>query len=65
MSGVDVDALVRFRVDPSVEHTAAREDERVRPVFVDHGEFQVFGEGRAGHGLPHRREDYICGSGAL
>jgi hypothetical protein len=37
----------------------------VRPVFVDHGEFQVFIEGRAGHGLPHRRENYIRRSVAL
>jgi hypothetical protein len=61
MSRVDVDVLVRFRVDPSAEHPAAGKDERVRAVFVDHGQFQVFVEGRAGHGLPHKKVKYPRG----
>jgi hypothetical protein len=36
---MDVDALVRLRLDPSVEHPAAGEDEHVRAVLVDHGQF--------------------------
>ena len=65
MRGAHIDALVRFRVDPSAERAAAGKNECVRAVLVDHGEFQVFVEGGAGHGLPHRPENYTRGSVAL
>jgi hypothetical protein len=39
MSGSHADAPVRFGVNPSIEHPAAREDEHVWAALVDDSEF--------------------------
>ena len=53
MCGAYVHPPVGLGIDPSAEHPAARKDERVGAVIVDHGQFQVFVEGRVGYLLPH------------
>ena len=53
MGGPHVDPLPGFRVDPAGEDAPAREHERVRPVPVDDGKFEIAIEGRVGNRLPH------------
>ena len=53
MRGSYVNPLPRFRVDPSGQNPPARENERMRAVPVDDGQFEIAIERRAGNGLPH------------
>lgn len=53
MGGVNVKPLPGFHLHPPLQNTPAGEDERVRAIIVDNGEFQVAVEGSARDRLPH------------
>jgi hypothetical protein len=53
MGGPDVEAGAGLCIQPAAERAAAREDEAVLAVFVDHGQFKFAVKRRAGDGLPH------------
>lgn len=53
MGGVHVHPLLRFGVNPSAQHAPAGKCERVRPVSLYHGKFQVAIERRRHNRLPH------------
>jgi hypothetical protein len=53
MCRVDIDRGQGFRVDPTVENSAAGIHERVGNIPLDHVEFEVGSKWRGGDGLPH------------
>ena len=53
MSGTDGDTLAGFRLDPAPQRPPARENQTVRTLAVDHGEFDFFVKRRCSDGLPH------------
>ena len=52
MRGIDVDALSRFRFDPSVKHSTARKDEWLHAVIVDDCEHEFSIKWRSGNRSP-------------
>jgi hypothetical protein len=55
---VNRDPYLVVRFNPPVENASAREDEGMRAVVVDDGQFQITVEGRGHDGLPHRPSFY-------
>jgi hypothetical protein len=53
MRRIDVNTLFRLRLDPATVDTPAGENQRVRAILVDHGEFQIEFKWGVGDGLPH------------
>jgi len=53
MGGADDDTFAGFRLDPAPQRPPARENQRVRTVAVDHGEFDFGVKRRGVNGQPH------------
>jgi hypothetical protein len=53
MGRVDVEPRARLRLHPAAIDPPARKNQGVGAVAIDHGEFEIAVERRAGDGLPH------------
>jgi hypothetical protein len=52
---MDLDLPFGLGIKPPAQYTAAWKHQRMGPVTVDHGEFKITVEGRAGRGFPHQK----------
>jgi hypothetical protein len=53
MGWVNVNPLLGFRVDPTVDDTAAGKNERVRSVPVENGQLKIAIKWRSRNRVPH------------